>query len=169
MTGDEHLGQDLAQEAFTRVYLHRDAYDGRAKFSTWLWRIALNLCHDELRKRKRRGYLADIESGDLEAVLAEAADESSPAPDVVTQQSEAVRLVQQALQRLPERYRAILVLRHYEGLRFREIADVLDLPEGTVKSRMAEALDQLHLILRRGRPPASAATSTLRSQPSLVL
>jgi len=169
MTGDQHLGQDLAQEAFTRVYVRRDAYSGRAKFSTWLWRIALNLCHDELRRRKRRGDISRIESGNVDAVLAEAADESSPAPDVATQQVEVARLVQHALQRLSETYRAVLVLRHYECLKFREIAEVLDIPEGTVKSRMAEALDQLHRILRRSRPDRVSASSPAQPQSLLVL
>jgi RNA polymerase sigma-70 factor (ECF subfamily) len=169
MTGDEHLGQDLAQETFTRVYVRREAYNGRSKFSTWLWRIALNLCHDELRRRKRRGNVSEIDSGGVDAVLAEAADETLPAPDVATQQLEVALLVQHALQRLPEAYRAVLVLRHYEGLKFREIAEVLDIPEGTVKSRMTEALDQLHRLLRRSCHSRPSAPSSTHFQQLVVL
>lgn len=160
MTGDAHLGQDLAQEVFTRIYVRRAAYDGRAKFSTWLWRIALNLCHDELRRRRRRTAITGLEGEALDEVLAAAADETCPAPDVATQRLEAVQLVQHAVQRLPEAYRAVLVLRHYQGLKFREVAEVLNIPEGTVKSRMTEALDQLHRILRKG-PPQETSVSTL--------
>jgi RNA polymerase sigma-70 factor (ECF subfamily) len=169
MTGDEHLGQDLAQETFTRVYVRRIGYNGRGKFSTWLWRIALNLCHDELRRRKRRGGNPQGEAEGVDAVLADAADETHPAPDEATQKLEVVQLVQHALQRLPEAYRAVLVLRHYEGLKFREIADVLDVPEGTVKSRMAEALDRLHRLLRQATTDPSAAPSAADFQPLLVL
>jgi RNA polymerase sigma-70 factor, ECF subfamily len=138
MTGDDHRGEDLAQEAFVRVYASRARFRQGAKFSTWLWRIALNLCHDELRRRHRRGEspLEDESEGAWLECLA-----PGPAEQMVTQ--ERAEMVRGALMNLPETHRAVVVLREYEGLKLREIAEVLGIPEGTVKSRMADALTHL--------------------------
>jgi RNA polymerase sigma-70 factor (ECF subfamily) len=150
MTGDVHAAEDLTQETFLRVFARRkeyQAYQASGKFSTWLWRIALNLCYDELRRRKRREKTIFHEEGgeplaDLEAFAA-----MDAAPDRSLAERERSGMVQRALDELPEIYRAVLVLRHYEDLKFREIAEVLGVPEGTVKSRMAEALTQFGRLL----------------------
>lgn len=147
MTGDLHRGQDLAQEAFARVFSQRKGYEPSGKFSTYLWRIALNLCYSELRKarRMRETSLPDAPGdGEWDEPAAE-----TPAPDKSLVDRERAEVVRQALLQLPEPYRAVVVLRHYEGLKFREIGAVLDIPEGTVKSRMCEALTQLNEILCR--------------------
>lgn len=144
MTGDVQRGEDLAQEAFIRVFSHRHRFQQGRKFSTWLWRIALNLCHDEARSVGRRGELPLDEDGeDGAAMLA-----VGLAPDEQMIETERAELVRSALMRLPETHRAVVVLREYEGLKLREIAEVLDIPEGTVKSRMADALTQLSRRLR---------------------
>ncbi len=149
MIGDAHRAEDLAQEAFTRLFLKRKTYQGTARFSTFLWRIALNLCFDELRRSKRRGETS-LEGPEGEVVHAlRAICANEPAPDVLLAAQERAELVRQALLRLSEGYRSVVVLRHYEDLKFREIADVLEIPEGTVKSRMAEALALLHQYLSR--------------------
>ncbi len=145
MTGDLHKGQDLTQEAFVRVFEKRSQYQPDAKFSTWLWRIALNLCYDEQRRIKRRGETA-LENEEGEAIVEPMAEASGPADQA--EAGERAEMVRRALVRLPETYRTVLVLRHYEGLKFREIADVLDIPEGTVKSRMVEALGQMERLLK---------------------
>jgi len=148
MTGDLHRGEDLAQEAFTRVFAKRKEYQPNGKFSTWLWRIALNLCYDELRRRQRREETSlDGMCGEAMAAL-EAFVAPEPAPDKSLVEQERSELVRKALMQLTETYRTVLVMRHYEDLKFREIADVLDVPEGTVKSRMAEALTQMNRILK---------------------
>lgn len=161
MTGDEHRGEDLTQEAFTRLYARRKLYQPTAKFSTYLWRIAINLCHDELRRVKRRGeapYDDDLESG---ALVALPAADATPADRLVEQ--ERARIVGEALLKLPDLYRSVVLLRHYENLKFREIAEVLGVPEGTVKSRMAEALTQLaRLVGPRLEQPPSGPTKTAR-------
>jgi RNA polymerase sigma-70 factor, ECF subfamily len=138
MTGDEHRGEDLAQEAFVRVHAHRTRFRQGAKFSTWLWRIALNLCHDELRRQRRRGESPLEEEG--EAAWAQCLA-PNPAEQLLVE--ERAGLVRQAVMGLPETHRAVVVLRQYEGLKLREIAEVLGIPEGTVKSRLADALTQL--------------------------
>ena len=153
MTGDPHQAEDLAQEVFARTFLRRMEFKPEGKFSTFLWRVALNLCYDELRRRKHRAEfsldaLADDDSFSLPG------DDPSPAARLEEQErGDAIRA---ALQRLSENYRAVVVLRHYEGLKFREIAEVLDIPEGTVKSRMTEALDQLAVLLKEFAPHVSS-------------
>lgn len=171
MTGDAQRGEDLAQDSFVRVFARRRDYQPNGKFSTWLWRIALNLCYDELRRRRRReeSSLEDMGGEPLAALEAFTAPE--PAPDRSLADRERGELVRQALMRLPEIYRVVLVLRHYEDLKFREIADVLDVPEGTVKSRMAEALTQLNRLLKPMLGETSAADLNRQNQPkeSLML
>ena len=141
MTGDAHRAEDLAQETFARVYAKRQEYEPSGRFSTYLWRIALNLCHDELRRPHRRWTTA-TSSADPDGIPEEAASEE-PGPAAIMAARENADAVKGALLDLSESHRAVLVLRHYENLKFREIAAVLGIPEGTVKSRMAEALIQL--------------------------
>jgi len=147
MTGDTHRGEDLAQDTFARLFARRKGYEPTGRFSTFLWRMALNICYDELRKINRRGEsFLDGAGGD---------DESDPrhllidesAPDTSLVEGERAEAVRRALLELVESHRVVVVLRHYEGLKFREIAEVLGLPEGTVKSRMAEALTRLNKLL----------------------
>src|SRR2546425_64981 len=146
MTGDVHRGEDLAQETFARVFAKRKEWQPSGKFSTWLWRIALNLCYDELRRKNRRAEASlDDDGGEafVEALVAR-----EPTPDTSMVEQERGEMVRQALMRLSEAYRSVLVMRHYQDLKFREIAEVLDVPEGTVKSRMAEALTQMGRLLK---------------------
>lgn len=139
MTGDAHMAQDLTQEAFARLFAARASYRPGARFSTFLWRIALNACCDERRRRASRPEtLLDAYDDGPDGVAFSAAS-----PDAAAAQREEGELVRAAVAGLPEHYRAVVVLRHYEGLKFREVAEVLGIPEGTVKSRMAEALDRL--------------------------
>lgn len=146
--GDVHRAEDVAQEAFARVFTHRREFDPAARFSTWVWRIAVNLCRDELRRRERRRESA-IEGEAGEGVAAELEMvEDRPGPAEVAEALERAEAVRRALLKLPEPYRVVVALRHYEGLRFPEVAEVLGVPEGTVKSRMAEALDRLERLLR---------------------
>ena len=139
MTGDVHRAEDLTQETFARVYARRKDYEGSGKFSTYLWRIALNLCHDEFRRRHR---WTSTTAGDDGEIL-ESFASSDPEPSTVMAARENADAVKAALLQLGEAHRTVLVLRHYENLKFREIAEVLEIPEGTVKSRMAQALTQL--------------------------
>jgi len=144
MTGDEHRGEDLAQETFARVFAHRERFDAGRRFSTWLWRIALNLCHEESRRLRRRGTRLTDDADASDGV----GRVENDGPHARAVRSEQAQLVRDALQQLPDPHRAVVLLREYENLKFREIADVLDVPEGTVKWRMSEALDQLGELLK---------------------
>jgi RNA polymerase sigma-70 factor (ECF subfamily) len=159
MTGDEHRGEDLAQEAFARVFANRHRYDPRRRFSTWLWRVALNLCYEHARRaavRDERPFADEVEGG----TPASRCDDAGP--HEAAEAAERAALVRDALARLPDAHRAVVVLRQYEGLKFREIADVLDMAEGTVKWRMTEALDQLGRELK----PLAAHDHTRSRAPS---
>ena len=126
MTGDTHRGQDLAQDTFVKVFAQRKNYQPSGRFSSYLWRIALNLCYDELRRIKRRGEASlHDESGDGFALL-DSQPSADPGPDRMAVAEERAETVRQALLQLPENLSApVLVLRHYEDLKFREIAEVL--------------------------------------------
>jgi RNA polymerase sigma-70 factor (ECF subfamily) len=171
MLGDAHKGEDLAQDTFARLFAGRKEYEPSGRFSTFLWRVALNLCYDELRRRKRRPEdLLDPELLGKAEELA-AFKTTQLGADAVLLESERGDLVRQAVLELSEAYRSVVVLRHYENLKFREIAEVLGIPEGTVKSRMAEALTQLHRALAQvldERKPSLCKISTKRTEESLV-
>jgi RNA polymerase sigma-70 factor (ECF subfamily) len=147
MTGDAHRGEDLKQETFARLFTKRAIYQPTGKFSTYLWRIALNICHDELRRVNRRREWMPLPGADEDADVALELATDDPTPDSRAAQSEEGELVRQALLRLPEIYRTVLVLRHYERLKLGEIAETLEIPLGTVNSRMAEALARLTRLL----------------------
>lgn len=148
MAGDAHRGEELAQEAFTRVFASRGSYRHAAKFSTFLWRVAINLCIDEQRKSRARPELSTGTGEEVGGRGCRGLTCREPPPDRAAADRERAGLVREALMELPEYYRAVVVLRHYEGLKFREIAVVLDIPEGTAKSRMAAALTKLSQILK---------------------
>jgi len=149
MLGDPHRGEDLAQDTFARLFAKRKEYQPTGRFSTFLWRIAVNLCYDELRRRKRRPETTfDEDNLDDSNSLAQAQGVGSQAgPDALLSQQEEGEIIRQAVLGLSDTYRSVIILRHYENLKFREIGEVLGVPEGTVKSRMAEALTQLHRAL----------------------
>jgi RNA polymerase sigma-70 factor (ECF subfamily) len=145
LTSNDSIAEDIAQESFLRLFSHRGSYRAEGAFGTYLRRIAINLCYDQLRDSSRRKEVQlEEEEGGFETHIAS----DHPGPDEDTAKRDMAGRVRDAVGRLPESHRTILVLRHYEGLKFREIAEVLDLPEGTVKTRMGEALNLLARNLR---------------------
>lgn len=144
MTGDLLRAEDLKQETFARVFTRRGTFQPGTRFSTWVWRIALNLCYDELRKVQRRSefsLLADEETVEI-------ADETI-SPDLQAANLEEVDLLRSALLRLPETLRSVLVLRFCEDLKLREVSEILALPESTVRYRLAEGLTRLTRLLEQ--------------------
>jgi RNA polymerase sigma-70 factor, ECF subfamily len=168
MTGDPHRGEDLKQETFARLFAKRSQYQPTGRFSTYLWRVALNICHDELRRINRRKEFFPTLPTDDEAEAWEEHALEEPTPDLRVASAEEGEMVRQALMQLPEIYRTVLVLRHYQGLKLSEIAETLEIPLGTVNSRMAEALVRMTRILEPHFGPEPKQGSP-RRQESLVL
>jgi RNA polymerase sigma-70 factor (ECF subfamily) len=165
MTGDPHRGEDLKQDTFARVFEKRKEYQPTGRFSTFLWRVALNLCYDELRRQQRRQeFLHPSLGADSETEFPEPIAEVL-SPDLRTAQLEESELVRQAVLQLPEIYRTVVVLRHYQDLRLSKIAEILEIPEGTVNSRLAEALTRLSRTL----VPKLKETGNTDSPPRLTL
>jgi len=127
MCGDEQIAEDAAQETFIQAWLHLSSYRPQTPLRNWLYRIAVNAATDMLRKEKRI-LPNDIEDLNL-------ADER-PGPESLVSQQERTVMVQRAVLSLPDTSRAVLVLREYEGLSYQEISSTLDIPVGTVMSRL---------------------------------
>jgi len=145
MIGDVHRAEDLKQEAFARIFVRRKDFREGCRFSTWLWRITLNLCYDELRKRDRRGeYCVEDISQLLEA---ENSGSEQPAPNELAAANEESEIVRWALLQLSEKHRAAVVLRYCEGLKLCQVAEILEIPTTTAASRIAVALSQLGRVL----------------------
>ena len=139
LLGRSDLVPDLCQEVFLRVYHAGPRYREAGTFSTWLYRIALNVARDAGRRRRRQ----PVALANGEAVS------PGPAPDALCERRELAGLVSRAVAELPEPLRLVLVLRHYEGMSFEEMARLTGTPASTLKSRFTAALDRLRRRLHR--------------------
>lgn len=136
--------EDLSQEVFMRVHQALPRFRPDGSFPSWLYRITINLCRDEIRKKRLRRFLS------LDAM--EASDQifkdSSARADAPAIESEQREVILAALRQIDGKYRTALVLREYEDLSYAEIASILGITEGAVKSRIFRARDQLRELLK---------------------
>lgn len=146
--GDMKECEDLLQETFLRVYRNRRSYRRIARFSTWLYTIAGNLARSEYRKRKRRrvSSLQSINKSDEEYEMDVPDDTFSPDKDAESTIQDFY--IQEALTRIPEEFREVVVLRDVQQLSYEEIAAITGLPMGTVKSRINRGRTKLQILLR---------------------
>lgn len=168
MTGNPEDAADLAQEAFLRAWRSLPSFQGESSFSTWLYRLTSNLCIDFLRREKRRSTVA--------AVSLDAEEDAAPmevpdhrfTPEGELERKELRTAVGQALLKLSDEHRQVLVLRELDGLSYTEIAQRLELEEGTVKSRIARArLSLRNILLSDGNfspPPSSTMMKPNRKE-----
>jgi RNA polymerase sigma-70 factor (ECF subfamily) len=148
MLGDPGDAEDAAQEIFVRIYRQLGRYDPARKFSTWTLAIATNYCIDQLRRRR-------MQLVPLENIIPWArAREAGPEGEAITQEQRDE--VQRLITQLPEKYRAPLVLRYFDELSCAEIADVLGMPEGTVKTQIHRARKALGKLLAEGEEARDA-------------
>jgi RNA polymerase sigma-70 factor (ECF subfamily) len=150
--GHATLAEDLVQDTFVRMLKSIGRYAHQGSFSTWLYRIAINLCKDHL-KRKRAPMVSlhdyyTTGSGERVYVQDRIPDERSRTDDGL-KADEREELVRRLLSSLPEEERIVILLKEYQELTFREIAEVLNVPEGTVKSRLYHALRSMRESLER--------------------
>lgn len=160
MTGDPEDAADMAQDAFIKAYSSLSSFRGDSKFSVWLFRIVSNLCLDFLRSRKRRPTVSlSVENDEGEDMEFEIADESQ-SPETLLEQKLTREAVRCGLDSLPPEQRQILLLREIQGLSYEEIAQVLELESGTVKSRIFRARKRLSaFLLREGNIPGFVSSS----------
>jgi len=140
---DADEARDITQKTFIKMYQSVKTLENPEKFSSWIYRIANNLCLDELKRAGRR------KSTSLEAYLEQSGglEGDAPAPDAELQNKELGTILQKALLTLPDEQRTVIILKEYEGLKFREIADILEEPESTVKSRLYYGLKSTRRVL----------------------
>jgi len=138
--------EDLAQEVFLRAFKSIHRFDGRASLATWFFKIANNLCIDRARHEKRKNEVLFVES-DEEALLEEIIDERwNPEARTVAEQME--KIIEMEIRKLSEKLRSVLLLHDIEGLSYAEIAQVLRIPVGTVKSRLFLAREHLQEAIK---------------------
>lgn len=140
MVKDQRDAEDLTQEVFVRAYQGMDSFDGRSSVRTWLFRIAHNLCIDRHRKASHRSF--DRVATEDELAAFEVSDARWD-PEQAVMDSELKEKVSEAVGQLSEKLRAVLLLHDAEGMGYQEIAAALDIPVGTVKSRLFLARESL--------------------------
>lgn len=147
--GNQEDAEEVAQDVFVRAYRARESYEPRAKFSTYLYRIAVNLSLNRIRDRKRRfGLLEDTLTEDRSLALAE----GNPRPDELLERKEQQAAIRKALDSLPERQRTAVLLKRFQGLSYEEIADVMDCSLSAVEAILHRAKRNLQ---KRLKPLAS--------------
>jgi RNA polymerase sigma-70 factor (ECF subfamily) len=143
--GSDEEARDVAQEAFLKAYQAIGTFKKEARFSSWLYQIATNLCRDRLRRRKTRATVsleALEESGPVMV-------ETRPGAHERLLERDLARAVRRAVSELPEEQREVVILKEYQDLTFLEIAQALGVPVSTVKTRLYRGLGQLRLRLER--------------------
>jgi RNA polymerase sigma-70 factor (ECF subfamily) len=150
--GREEDARDVCQETFLRAFRALPGFRGQAKFSSWLYRIALNLCRDWMRREKRTPVVQAPEDADLMELAARA--EPSESIEELVARKDLARAVERVMARLPEEQRTAIILKEYHGLTFREIADLVGCPLSTVKTRLYQGLT----VLRRELADSGAST-----------
>lgn len=155
---DRECADDLAQEVFVRVFVHRRNYRHGSKFSTWLFTIAANLAKNEIRRRVRRRNWFSLDAlqemvGDSSMQLADPTE----GRESLLEREQLQGAVGRAIATVPEKYRLALVLRDIEGLPYEEIATVLNIPGGTVRSRINRARSMLKRKLQPLLPRAGSS------------
>jgi RNA polymerase sigma-70 factor (ECF subfamily) len=141
MLREDTGAEDAFQETFIRVYRRRKSFSQGSRFRPWLYQICLNVCRDQLRRKKRR---QEVELNE-EAVGAD----DGPTPQEKAEQNQQARRVRKAILQLPPKQREILILSQYQNLSNEEISDVLSIPAGTVKSRKFTAIRSLAKLLSK--------------------
>jgi RNA polymerase sigma-70 factor (ECF subfamily) len=141
--GREEDARDVAQETFLRAFRALGGFKGQAKFSSWLYRITLNLCRDWIRRERRTPVSQAPEGIDIIELAGEATPSESM-EDLVSRK-QLGKVVEKAMALLPEEQRTAIIMKEYHGLTFQEIADLQDCPLSTVKTRLYQGLS----VLRR--------------------
>ncbi len=148
MLGNRHEAEDIAQEAFIRAYVNIQSYKKEFKFSTWLYRITTNLCIDRIRKKKPDYYLDAEVAGTEGLTMYSQIPSKLRLPEEDVESLELHDTIQNEIMKLPEKYRSVIVLKYIEELSLKEISEILDMPLGTVKTRIHRGREALRKRLQ---------------------
>jgi RNA polymerase sigma-70 factor (ECF subfamily) len=143
LLGNRQDAEDVTQEAFTKAYLRLDAFQGKSSFFTWLHRIAFNLAIDLRRRGARERRIGKVDIENAEHLLRS----DDPDPTKKSEQAEMQQRVYQALTMIDPERREVVTLRDLQGMDYAEIAEVLEIPIGTVRSRLHRARLELRDLL----------------------
>lgn len=147
--GNPEDARDLTQETFIKAYRNLDRLSDAGRFSSWLYKIALNECRMRFRKQRN---LRPVSLEDYQTEHGPKALQSEAAtPEAVAASNEQIGFLQDAFDKLPEEQRTVILMKEYQGLRFQEISEVLDVPLSTVKSRMYLGLKTLRRLMEKKR------------------
>jgi RNA polymerase sigma-70 factor, ECF subfamily len=146
--GREEDARDVCQETFLRAFRALPGFKGQAKFSSWLYRIALNLCRDWMRRERRAPVTQMSDDDDLSDLAAAAAGPVESIEDLVARR-QLSGVVERAMAELPDEQRTAIILKEYHGMTFQEIADLQGCPLSTVKTRLYQGLTVLRRSLER--------------------
>src|SRR6187200_3423726 len=161
--GREEDARDVCQETFLRAYRALNGFRGQAKFSSWLYRIALNLCRDWMRRERRTPVVQAPE--DIDVMDLAAAREPSESIEDRVGRHDLTRAVERAMALLPEEQRTAIILKEYQGLTFQEIADLLGCPLSTVKTRLYQGLSVVRREMNKGAGREGTRTAANRTGP----
>ena len=150
MFSNSEDASDIAQEALIKAYKNIDKFDFNSSFSTWLYRITVNACIDEMRRRKGRESFS-IDAEDEESGLAVQIEDTSLGAEERVIQNETVSEVRAAIDKLSEEHKTVIILRDLQDMTYEQVAQTLDLSIGTVKSRLARARKSLKDIILKDR------------------
>ncbi|MCK4892808.1 MAG: sigma-70 family RNA polymerase sigma factor [Calditrichia bacterium] len=148
MARNKQEAEDLTQEAFMKAFSSLATFNDEFAFSTWLMKIASNNCIDFLRKRKLRTYSIHEPVQYKDEKIEIDIPDRDPTPEKTLIQSERSRMIEETIQALPERYRYVIILRHKEEKSYEEIAEIMNLPLGTVKAQIFRAREILNKNLK---------------------
>lgn len=144
---DTDEADEITQKTFIKVYQKVNHLEEPGNFSPWIYRVANNLCLDELKRARRQ------RSSSLEEWIEQPNQGGNGSPSDRLENKELGQIIQKALLTLPDEQRTVIILKEYEGLKFREIADILEEPESTIKSRMYYGLKSLRNVLQQWNIP----------------
>lgn len=140
--------EDLVQEAFIKAFASLASFNDEYAFSTWLYKIAINNCIDHFRKKKLKTFSLDKPISSKDGEIRREFPDPSYRPDKTLLSKEKDKLIEEAIQNLPEKYRISIVLRHNEDKSYEEISQILNIPLGTVKARIFRAREMLKRQLK---------------------
>ena len=144
MLGCHHEALDASQDAFVRAWRHIRRFSGKSSFYTWYYAILRNLCLDRLRHRRKN---PSLQLSDYHSVIAEESD-----PVLLASRNEQAQQIWNAILQLPIKHREIIIMSHFQGMSYKQIAGLLDIPMGTVMSRLHKARKALRTKLTGNKP-----------------